>query len=226
MIIYKITNIINNKKYIGKTKLTLKKRCQRHLSLMRQNKNRYFYDSLRKYGPNNFIVEQIEECKTDLQTNIREKYWIKYFKSNNKKYGYNLTLGGDGGKTMSSDWYKKQGEKRKGIKLSMETREKIRISNLGKHRGPMSEEQKQKISQTMLKRGVYPTFIPCLKGKAHPMYGKTHTKEARSRISKSRLGKTYEEIYGIKEAKRIKKLFAARMKNNTYAKTKEPRCLN
>lgn len=63
--IYKITNKINNKVYIGQTSKTIEERFQRHLSLARQKVNRYLYDAINYYGKDNFEISQIEECSEE-----------------------------------------------------------------------------------------------------------------------------------------------------------------
>lgn len=95
-IIYKITNTINNKVYIGKTCRNLQDRWREHKNRVNNKKyNSYLYNAMRKYGIKNFIIEEIEKCNEDI-INDREQFYISFFKSNNKKYGYNLTNGGDG----------------------------------------------------------------------------------------------------------------------------------
>ena len=99
--IYKITNSINGKMYIGKTICSIEKRWEEHLKASRQEyKNRPLYDAFKKYGINNFKIEILEEVvEEDEELNIKEKYWIDKlrtyigFKDCN---GYNATLGGDG----------------------------------------------------------------------------------------------------------------------------------
>lgn len=93
--IYKITNKINNKVYIGKTLDTVEKRWKEHCrdSQKKNIRNRPLYSAMNKYGFNNFIIEEIEQCNEEA-LNEREQYWIEYFGS--FKYGYNATLGGDG----------------------------------------------------------------------------------------------------------------------------------
>lgn len=91
--IYKITNLINNKCYIGKTERTIKERWKDHL----RNRNSIdlpLYRALNKYGIENFKVEQLEECSSQ-EVDTRETYWIVYYDSCGK--GYNCTLGGEGG---------------------------------------------------------------------------------------------------------------------------------
>ena len=91
--IYKITNTVNNKVYIGQTVKTVQKRFTQH----KNNSNKpYFaqivlYKAFNKYGIENFSCETIEEVPNN-QLNDREKYWIEYY--NSYFEGYNSTLGG------------------------------------------------------------------------------------------------------------------------------------
>lgn len=91
-IIYKITNDINNKIYIGKTCNSLNYRWQQHFDAYTKY-DWHIYRAMRKYGFTHFNIEIIEECSDDI-LNDREKYWIEYYDSYNN--GYNSTLGGDG----------------------------------------------------------------------------------------------------------------------------------
>lgn len=93
--IYKITNKINGKVYIGKTLNSIQKRWREHLidSKKRKCEKRPLYSAINKYGEENFEIEQIEECSHDI-LNERECYWIEYYSS--FKNGYNATVGGDG----------------------------------------------------------------------------------------------------------------------------------
>ena len=91
--IYKITNMLNNKIYIGQTVKTVAKRFQQH----KNNSNKpYFsqivlYKAFNKYGIENFKCETIEEVENK-KLDEREKYWIEYYDSYFN--GYNSTLGG------------------------------------------------------------------------------------------------------------------------------------
>ena len=107
MIIYKTTNLINGKIYIGKDKYNNPKYFGSGFILKR---------SIKKYGIENFKKETIEICNSDEELNEREKYWIYLYKSFKKEIGYNLTLGGTGGNTILDDEKRKQiSEKRKQI---------------------------------------------------------------------------------------------------------------
>lgn len=94
--IYKITNLINHKAYIGQS-LNIESRWKDHKSRAYNQQceeyNRPLYASIRKYGLNNFTFEVLEECIDNNDLNEREQYWINYYDTFNA--GYNLTPGGD-----------------------------------------------------------------------------------------------------------------------------------
>lgn len=95
--IYKITNKVNGKSYIGQTRYTVEFRWRQH---QHKKDNTYFHNAIHKYGANNFIVEILEEC--DLKDlNSREIFYIA--KYNTFKKGYNLTIGGDGNRRLLLD---------------------------------------------------------------------------------------------------------------------------
>ena len=93
--IYKVTNKLNGKIYIGKTLFSIEERWKQHCRDSRKElkERRPLYSAIRKYGEENFSIEQIEEC-SDSVVNERETYWIEWYGS--FKCGYNATLGGDG----------------------------------------------------------------------------------------------------------------------------------
>lgn len=95
--IYKITNKVNGKSYIGQTRYTIEFRWRQHLH---KKDNTYFHNAIRKYGADNFIVEKLEECDIE-DLNEKEIYYIA--KYNTFKAGYNLTIGGDGNRTLVLD---------------------------------------------------------------------------------------------------------------------------
>ena len=91
--IYKITNDINQKVYIGMTERTIEERFKEHCREYKQRRceKRPLYSAMKKYGPEHFHVELVEETNSPEE---REQYWIKYY--NSYKEGYNATIGGDG----------------------------------------------------------------------------------------------------------------------------------
>ena len=98
--IYKITNLLDEKYYIGKTKLSLKQRWKNHIKSVRRNNPSHLHRAIRLYGIENFIITEVEQCITSI-LDKKEKYWIEAYKSNNILYGYNMTSGGEGGDTLT-----------------------------------------------------------------------------------------------------------------------------
>ena len=102
--IYKVTNRLNHKIYIGKS-VDIKRRWQDHIRESKVTEQQWssnyrgvrtpFHSAIRKYGAENFTFEVLEECDEE-QLNNKERYWIKKLNSTNRDIGYNVTLGGDG----------------------------------------------------------------------------------------------------------------------------------
>jgi len=91
--IYKYTNLINNKIYIGQTKMTLE---QRALNGSNYKGSTYFYNAIQKYGWENFEPQILkDDIETAEDANIWEDYFIVLFDSNNPDIGYNLNRGGN-----------------------------------------------------------------------------------------------------------------------------------
>lgn len=95
-LIYKITNKINGKSYIGQTTQSLNRRINQHLNDVKSNSHLMLHNAIRKYGFENFKVSILEKNVSYELLNDRECYWIKeentYFETG---YGYNMTLGGN-----------------------------------------------------------------------------------------------------------------------------------
>lgn len=92
--IYKITNKINNKIYIGCTIYSLEKRFSEHAyrALKTDNKSK-LYNSIRKYGVKSFSIELIQECDLNIIYEIEKKYITELDTYDN---GLNSTFGGEG----------------------------------------------------------------------------------------------------------------------------------
>lgn len=97
--IYKITNTVNGKVYIGQTRYTVEWRWHTHLyatyNEIAGDHNTLLHKAIRKYGIDAFLVETIDECDSS-ELNDKEIFWIKHFNSYDSDYGYNMTLGGSG----------------------------------------------------------------------------------------------------------------------------------
>lgn len=94
--------MITQQYYIGKTINSVELRFRQHINDANNYKdNSILHNAMRKYGYNNFVIEPIEEDIPNELLNQKEIYYISLFKST-KQYGnYNLTNGGDGGRTYS-----------------------------------------------------------------------------------------------------------------------------
>lgn len=185
MIVYKITNLINGKIYVGQDI---------------KNDPNYFgsgtmiLNAIKKYGKNNFKKEILENCSNEKDMDEKEIFWIKELNSTDRKIGYNICEGGKTyrtmkgennpmfGKHLSEETKQKIREKRKLQKMTEEQKEQLRIKwsgdeNPGKNKSP---ETIEKISQN--RRGK------CV-GKEHPLFGKKHTEETKKHWSEVRKGR-------------------------------------
>ena len=66
-------------------------------------------ERLIKYGAENFFFEEIDNAYTLEELNKKERYWISFYNSNNKNFGYNLDSGGQNGGCKSDETKKKIG---------------------------------------------------------------------------------------------------------------------
>lgn len=200
--IYKTTNIINGKIYIGQHKSD-------KFDTSYYGSGKYLLNAIKYYGIANFKCELIEWCETQSATNSRERYWINYYQSRNHGIGYNITEGGEGWKggkhsaqsklkiskaktgvspnreyiitddtklkisTTLKEYYVSHDNPRKGVVLSATTKQKLREANLGK-------KQSQ---ETINKR----------KGKTPWNKGVPMTEEAKKHLREINLGKKYSE---------------------------------
>ena len=102
MIIYRYTNKVNNKVYIGQTGQTLKQRHSVHICSVKGNHDDFaIHRAMRKYGIDNFLLEQIDSASTQPELNEKEIYWIKHHQSFGTDKGYNMTPGGQGEQMLS-----------------------------------------------------------------------------------------------------------------------------
>lgn len=132
--VYKITNKVTNKIYIGITNQGSGARYRHHWYESRIGEPSPIHRSMAKYGEDNFTLEIIDFADTYDELKEKEKYWIKQYNSTDKSIGYNLTEGGDGtfGRKHSEDTKEKIRQKALGRKVSEETKRKMSETRLGK----------------------------------------------------------------------------------------------
>ena len=200
--IYRATNKINNKAYIGQT-VDLDKRKISHIRESHSGWGGwYFHNAIRKYGESNFewdVVEKIEAGNYDeLKRNLcdRERYYIKEFKVYYKDGGYNLTFGGENPPPIMS------------LPNGKEIYERIA----------------KKASKRMMGSGN-PMYGKIFTGEhrknlSEALTGRRLSSETKKKMSVNTLGKNWEERYGAETAMqaRIKKSLASKAQTNFCTK--------
>lgn len=175
-IIYKATNKINGKAYIGyDSNWPKRKNAHKHYSQKESDNKPYFHKAILKYGWDNFEWSVIKENATkDDETLLIEKYETFYTTGK----GYNLTKGGDGivGYYRSEETKRKIGEKNKNRIFTEEHKKKLSNS----HKGISSHKKGKSLSQEIKKK-----ISESLSGKNHPQYGKKVSEETRKKISQA-----------------------------------------
>ena len=164
--IYKITNLVNGKVYIGQS-VDIYERWAEHKYNMSYTKyqNILLYKAFHKYGIENFSFDIIDYCVPE-ELNEKEIYYIKEFNSwvgYDEAWGYNMTIGGEGnnGAVRTQEWNNKIAQSNKG---HIPWNKGIRYS--------------------------CPIISQKLQGENNPFYGHHHTNETKEKIRKARLGKT------------------------------------
>lgn len=119
MVIYMVTNLVNDKKYVGLTTHTFNtrygtsgngaERMFKYYSYRGNSINEHLYNSMKKYGVENFKVEIIDFSDDVEELKEKEKFWIKFYNTRDDRYGYNINEGGDlsGGIIWRFEHYKK-----------------------------------------------------------------------------------------------------------------------
>lgn len=129
MLIYKITNLINNKCYIGQTIKTAEQRWKEHQSHTfgshPNDQNKSLYKAIRKYGLENFTFEVLQDnIETFEKLDKAEIYWIDYYNSFIK--GYNETFGGQQyhkilpNKEIIEDYYKTKSARKTALNFGID----------------------------------------------------------------------------------------------------------
>lgn len=134
--IYKYTNQINNKIYIGQTKNSLEKRADKDGKNYKGSP--YFYNAICKYGWKNFKSEILKDGLTLEEANYYEQYYIDLYDSTNPSIGYNIRLGG------SNSSLSEQSRKIISEKAKERYKDPTKNPNYGKH---WSDEFKEKMRQ-------------------------------------------------------------------------------
>lgn len=190
-IIYKATNKVNGKMYIGQTVQPLNRRICGHISRSLNKDSSYFHRAINRYGKENFEWEIIAECNSLEELNIAEIEMIK--KHNLFESGYNLDFGGKGSI---------------GFKHLEKTKKKMSESHMGEknhnYGKVFTKEHKEKLSNSHKDK-------ICLRGKESPIYGRKLSDSHKRKISIANEGRACLE-------KTKKKISETRINNKSTAK--------
>ncbi len=174
--IYLITNLTNQKIYIGSSNY-IQHRWLSHKSLLRRQKhpNPHFQSAWNKYGEQSFELQVLEECQSEDLITIEQYYldWLEPF----EERGYNIAKDAKApslGKSHTKEARNKISTSSKGRFFSKKTRKKMSISAKEKWK---TKDYREKYSKSH--KGIQ------TKG----MFGKQHTKETKEKMSVAHMGK-------------------------------------
>lgn len=195
---YYMKNEITKKRYIGQTTQTINERLNAHFREAKSKRdNTYLNNSIRKHGRENFTIHEFQKIENQKQwaLNGLETHYIKKYRTDDRRYGYNIAPGGKGGKhspetiekikqsnikakapikgiPLSEEHRRKISQGLTGLKKSEETKEKIAQSHRGKI---LSEETKEKLSRINT-------------GEKNPFFGKKHSESTIKKMSDNKKG--------------------------------------
>ena len=236
--IYKYTNKVNGKVYIGRTCQSLEKRAGKEGHGYRRCL--IFWRAIQKYGWESFIPEVLEDNLSAKEACTRETFFIEKYDSTNFKKGYNIIETDSNifsderrkkisnkakervvsdktkeklrqaniGRKASEETKKKMSNARKGRKVSAETKEKIRQANTGRK---FSEEAKKKMSNARKDKYV---------GDKCYWWGKKRSQKTKEKISEAGKGRKQTE----ESRKKISKALRGRSPWNKGKKLSSETC--
>jgi group I intron endonuclease len=206
MFIYKVTNRITGKCYIGQTTRNIEIRKIEHARRMKDRSINYFHNALRKYGLKNFKWETLCECSSKEELDDMEFHYIKQYNSYYTNNGYNTTRGGEG---------------RFDFIVSNETREKLSKANKGKKRNEKTKALMRK-NQMSIGNSFYGKKHTKesrekmgRKGKLHPSYGKKWPDEVKQKISET-IKILWEDKNSKYNTKEYRESISKRMKGRKF----------
>jgi group I intron endonuclease len=201
MIIYKATNLINGKIYIGKTIKALARRRTEHICEAKSpHYQSVLHAAIVKYGAENFRWEIVDRCLFSESLDALEIHYIEKFNSM-IPHGYNLTAGGGGangythtrerkqkiskalkGRERSAEHCANISKSKTGKKLSEDHKKKISLGGMGKRRKPFTSEHKRNIGLKSLGRIPSATTR---KKQSDKLKGRPFTNEHKQKISEA-----------------------------------------
>lgn len=153
ILIYRYTNLLNGKVYVGKTAYTLAHRGGSHLSEARLGCRRPFHAALRKYGIENFRIEVIDKANDPELAAFKETFHIA-LNGSKVPHGYNVTDGGEGavGRVFTDEHKARLSQAGLGRTWSAERKAAWSAQQSGKKRKPCAAATKTKIAKSLKNR--------------------------------------------------------------------------
>jgi group I intron endonuclease len=228
--IYKITNLLNGRIYIGSS-INIKKRENQHFGKLNKNKhdNQFLQNDYNKCGEDNFKFEIILETDCEeLLFDFEQNYLDEYYDKQKQCYNINPIAAkppSSKGRKHSEETKKKISEGNKGKTLSEDHKRKLFEANVNK---PRSEDTRNKISESLTgeknhwfgkhhSKKTKTKISASMKGNNHPMFGKHFSEEHKNKLSESQKKKSFKlkspfgeifEFVGVNNFSRKHGLFA------------------
>lgn len=177
--IYLTTNLINNKKYIGKHKGELNDNYLGSGTLLKE--------AISKYGKENFKKEILHISASEEENCLKEQEFIEKFNATESKEFYNIAKGGAGG-----DIFNLLPEEHKNRLRQLHSQRAKGKNNpmFGKHHSEETKEKLRKIDRSYTQTIEYKeNMSKAVQGEKNGMYGKHHTEESKQKMSDAKKGK-------------------------------------
>jgi group I intron endonuclease len=177
--VYKMTNSVNGKIYVGQTSQNLLKYLRSDVTrslLNNGDRKPKLYPAIRKYGESAFSIERLATAPDKIYADKLEIFFIRILKSQDREVGYNIANGGGGSfgytRVFTAEHIEKIRASSTGRKHRQETLEKMSKSSKGR---PKTQEHKDKLSKAKMGRSLGPfsddhkkKIADALRGKKRP----------------------------------------------------------
>jgi group I intron endonuclease len=226
-VIYKITNLINGKIYIGQTN-NFDRRWAEHKLNAKSKPKQLIEQAINKYGVDNFLCELVDECYSQEEANVKEPQNIVKYNSIYPN-GYNIEAGGkyaplsEEALLKISKALKGRPSRNKGVPCSEEQKAKTSATMTGRK---YSEERCRNISAALKGKPAWNKGIPqteetkrklseALTGREPAMKDKKHSEESKKKMSEAHKGEKRSEEHKKKISEAIKKHWKRRKNEQT-----------
>lgn len=175
-VIYRVSNKLNGKYYIGQTTRKVGERWSLHKSEARNRPKAHFHKAIRKHGERVFVVDVLDRAETLEELNALEEGWIKHLCAMDPMYGYNHLAGGENYTRSPATLAKMSAAGRRKV-ISARTRALISLASKGR---PHTKEHASKIAASL--RGRSPS-LKCRLAVANANRNRTLSVETRAKLS-------------------------------------------